>query len=102
MLEYYQAFFDALATFVGGPVTGESEVAFAREYNNLHLIASTAVLDRLHDYQGLCRDPDRNGNLEQHNMLLAKLLTEARRDLGLPGRDVETRHVQLLSFRRGR
>ena len=97
-ISYYQDYFDALATFVGGPVNAENELALAREANNLHLIASTTVLDRLHDYQSFCRDPEKNADFERHNILLARLISEARRDLGLVGRELKARHINLLSF----
>ncbi len=100
-IEYYRDFFDALAQYVGGKITQEKKEAFAREYNNVHLIASRAVLSSLHAYQAHCRDSERNGDLDTHNKLLADLVNKMRIDLGMrDGEPLSAAHVQLLSFTR--
>ena len=84
-LEYYAGFFDSLAVNLEGYSNEESHRAFARQTNNMNLIASAEVLEALHAYRAHISVRDVERDYTQDNVLLANLVGAMRSDLKMPG-----------------
>lgn len=84
-LEYYAGFFDSLAVNLEGYSNDETQATFARNTNNLNLIAPADVLKALHAYreQISLRNPERD--YAKDSVLLTALVRAMREDLGMPG-----------------
>jgi Zn-dependent protease with chaperone function len=101
-LEYYEALVDALARMVAAD-DPEAAYDFARESNNIHLVAPTSVLQALHAYRLQPRTTADSFDQAESNSLLANLLKAIRLDMGLPqAEDIDGRHVQLVTSPRAR
>ena len=101
-LEYYEALMDALARMVASD-DPEAAYDFARESNNIHLIAPVPVLEALHAFRLQPRSQVQGFDQAAHNSLLANLLKAIRIDIGLPqADDIDGQHVQLVTSPRAR
>lgn len=83
--EQYREFVTALSGIVGTDSTADGNRRFAITSNTLHLLASKAVIEALHDFQDEIADSNRNKSRERHDRLLSRLIWEIRTDLKMPG-----------------
>lgn len=84
-LEYYSDFFDSLAVNLEGYSNDETQRAFARETNNLNLVAAPEVLRALHAYREQISSSNSSRDYSIDNRLLTNLLRAMRQDLKMPG-----------------
>lgn len=84
-LEYYSDFFDSLAVNLEGYSNDETQRAFARETNNLNLVAAPDVLRALHAYREQISSSNSSRDYSIDNRLLTNLLRAMRQDLKMPG-----------------
>src|SRR6266700_5018823 len=82
--ELYKELVQSLSGITGTDSTPEGNRRFAGACNTLHLIASKGVLDALHDFQDEIRVSNTNRSDERHDLLLARLEWEIRKDLRIP------------------
>lgn len=82
-LAYYKSFIESMSGIVEGDATPEGHLAFARATNNLLLFAPQPVLVALNAFRHEIRTANQNRTLERHDKLLAVLLLEIRRDVGV-------------------
>ncbi len=94
-LGYYREFIDALGNNLVGEANDETHRRFARASNNLLLIGSPSVLTAHHAYRRHIRTgaPTRDFNLDEP--LLADLINEIRRDLGMHGDTISADQARL-------
>ena len=101
-LEYYAALMDALARRVADDDV-EADYDFARESNNIHLVAPRPVLKALHAFREYTKAHADDVVLVVHNSLLADLLKAMRNDLGMPrANQIDGENVQLWKTARPR
>ena len=84
-LSYYADFFDSLANNIEGYSSEESHRAFAKETNNMNLVASQEVLSALHAYREQISIGNVNRDYSLDEVLLLKLVNAIRADLKMPG-----------------
>ena len=82
-LAYYKAFVESFSGIVEGDASPEGHRAFAKASNNLLLFAPQSVIASLNAFRHEIRISNSNRTIEQHDRLLADLLLEIRRDVGV-------------------
>ncbi len=82
--EHYKELMQSLRGIVGTDSTPEGNKRFAQACNTLHLIASKAVREALHDFQDEIRASNPNRSTDRHDALLARLEWQIREDLQIP------------------
>lgn len=82
-LTYYMAFIESLSGIVEGDSTPEGQQAFARASNNMLLFAPQPVIQALETFRSEIRTTNPDRTIERHDRLLADLLIEIRRDVGI-------------------
>jgi hypothetical protein len=101
-LEYYAALMDALARRVADDDV-DADYDFAREFNNIHLVAPRPVLKALHAFGSYTKAASQDVEMSVHNSLLADLLKAMRDDMGMPrANEIDGKHVQLWKTARSR
>lgn len=81
-LAYYEEFFGAASGIIGVP-SDVARIRFAIAVNNLHLIASHAVLKSLHAFTDeIALSNKANFTQAKHDELWSRLVWEIRSDLG--------------------
>jgi hypothetical protein len=87
-LAYYKALIESLSGTVSGDSTPEGQRAFAKASNNLLLFAPQPVIDALDAFRDEIRVSNPNRSVEAHDKLLAALLLQIRRDVGVVPADI--------------
>ena len=83
-LAYYEEFFGAASGLVGA-APPDAKVRFANAVNNLHLIASGAVIKALHAFTDeIAEFNSVHFSIERHDNLWSRLVWEIRADLDDP------------------
>lgn len=86
-LAYYKAFVESLSGTVEGDSTPDGQRAFAKACNNLLLFAPQPVIEALDAFRNEIKVSNLNRTVGQHDKLLAMLLLEIRRDVGVSPTD---------------
>ncbi|MGR8980322.1 MAG: hypothetical protein ACU84H_09575 [Gammaproteobacteria bacterium] len=86
-LGYYKSFVESLSGAVKGDSTPEGQYAFAKASNNLLLFAPQSVIEALNEFRNEIRVSNTHRTNEEHDLLLARLLLEIRRDVGVSPSD---------------
>ena len=99
-ISFYKAFVDSLSGIIEGESTADGQRAYARACNNLLLFAPQNVIDALNIFRSETKLSNPNRTIEQHDALLAVLLLEIRRDIGVePADNPETFKGSYLSVK---
>ncbi len=83
-LAYYEEFFKAASGIVGKTAPPDAKVRFANAVNNLHLIASNAVIMALHAFCDEIAESNKDREKDRHDKLWSRLVWEIRSDLNDP------------------
>lgn len=86
-LAYYKAFIESLSGTVEGDSTPDGQRAYAKACNNLLLFAPVSVLEAMEAFRNETKESNPNRSFEKHDLLLAKLLLEIRRDIRIYPQD---------------
>ncbi|HSY52716.1 MAG TPA: hypothetical protein VLC46_28205 [Thermoanaerobaculia bacterium] len=95
-MNHYKEFVASLTGIIKDESTAEGQQRFARASNDILLFAPQSVLKALQLFHNEVGSSNPNQTKERHDALLAKLLFEVRRDLGIsPADDPATFEVHL-------
>ncbi|MBB4641476.1 hypothetical protein [Rhizorhapis suberifaciens] len=84
-LAYYEEFFGAASGIVGDTAPPGAKIRFATAVNNLHLIASGAVIKALHAFTDeIAESNAATFTKDRHDELWSRLVWEIRADLDDP------------------
>lgn len=82
-LGYYKSFVESLSGIIEGDSSPEGHRTFATATNNLLLFAPQQVIVAVNAFRDEIRISNPRRTVEQHDRLLAALLLEIRRDVGV-------------------
>ncbi len=82
-LAYYKAFVESINGIIEGDASPEGHRAFSKATNNLLLFAPQSVIESLNALRHEIRRSNTNRTQEKHDKLLAVLILEIRRDIGM-------------------
>lgn len=82
-LAYYKAFVESMSGIIEGDASPEGHRVFEKSTNNLLLFAPQSVIEALNAFRHEIRVSNPNRTQEKHGKLLAVLLLEIRRDIGV-------------------
>ena len=82
-LQHYKSFIESLSGIIEGEDSLEGQRVFAKATNNLLLLAPHPVIDAVNDFRNETRASNPSRSLERQDRLLATLLLEIRRDIGV-------------------
>ena len=86
-LGYYKAFIESISGTLEGESTPEGHRAFSKATNNLLLFAPQSVIEALNEFRTEIRVSNPHRSPEKYDLLLARLLLEMRRDIGVSPSD---------------
>jgi len=86
-LAHYKAFIESFSGIIEGDSSPEGHKSFARATNNLLLFAPQSVIAALNEFRHEIRVSNMNRTQQEHDHLLAALLLEIRRDIGVSPAD---------------
>jgi hypothetical protein len=95
-LAHYKEFVASLSGVIENETTPEGQVRFAKACNDVLLFAPQRVIQTLDEFHDEIRISNPNKSKERHDALLARLLLETRRDIGIrPADDEKSFRVHL-------
>lgn len=86
-LAYYMAFIESMSGTIEGDASPEGHRAFAKATNNLLLFAPQSVVAAVNAFRQEISISNQSRTQEQHDRLLATLLLQIRRDVGVSPTD---------------
>jgi len=82
-LAYYMTFIESMSGTIEGDASPEGHRAFSKATNNLLLFAPQSVVEAVNAFRDEVRISNPTRTQEQHDKLLAMLLLQIRRDIGV-------------------
>jgi hypothetical protein len=86
-LSYYKALIESFSGIVGLDSTAEGQRQFTKANNNILLFAPSSVINALREFRNAISTANHELSIDEHDKLLATLLLEIRRDIGVTPQD---------------